>query len=141
MKIKYLKNGFDIEKDKFIAFQSIVSIDEVRIFTNYVNYDILGEGWTGENVSKYCSFNINLSNGKYIEFMIDDNIKYFPRVSDEYKKMNFFKRLFKYQLERGCSKEAKEWLNTPFHDMKEIFDETVKVRKQLIKKFNEWKNK
>lgn len=142
MKIDFMKNGMEIyftNYHVFIPYQSITAIKDVFVNINYRDYSIWNRRFTGENVEKYCSFNICLNDSKKVEILFKEDIKSFPRLPD-YENWSFWKRiLFSGLNHEGLSKEANDWLNDKEKDMKESIEKLNVLRNEVIKHFNEWK--
>ena len=142
MKIDFMKNGMEIHLNdyrKFIPYQAIVSINNVKVRVNYANHDWFMQRFTEDNVEKYCSFFIILGDKLDEEIYLKKDIKRFPRLPD-YSNWSAWKRFWVSGLNReGLSKEANDWL---YHDVNKDMEEPLAncnaLRDKIIEKFNEW---
>ena len=142
MKIDFMKNGMEIHFNdyrKFIPYQAIVSINDVKVRVNYANHDWLMQRFVGNDVEKYCSFFIIFGENLKEEIYLKKDIKRFPRLPD-YSKWSAWKRFWLSGLNRaGLSSGANDWL---YHDVLKDMDEPIvncnTLRDEIIKKFNEW---
>lgn len=145
MKFEFMKNGFEIVRTdenktwkEFIPYHAITSIDDIEIKINYADYDSLFNKFVGKYVEKYCSFSIFTGKRK-IQILILKDRKRFPRISEKFRKLPFWKRfLFADTNNEGISKDAENWLYDYEKDMEEPIKHLTEIRNDLIKHFNEW---
>lgn len=144
MKIEFFRNGLEIDNGKktFIAYQTISHISDVCYKPNYDLYDVLSARFIGDNVEKIVYFKIHIDgSNKYFIITCEDYKRSFPRISKSDKKIGFLKFLYlticKDYMRDGCSDEAREWLESS-KDIDDIIENTKKLRKLVIDKYNEW---
>ena len=130
----FLKNGFELihenngcNEQRFVPYQAISLIDEVKIKICKENYDYLSRTFYGDYVAKRCSFFIRLNNQQNLEIFFQEDIKKFPISSNK-----------SFIFKKNISKEAQNWLNDK-GNMKEPFIHISNFRDKLVEKFNNWK--
>ena len=127
---EFYKKGFDVMKGDeiicYIPYYSISKIKPVHIEINYKNYDYLFERFTGENVSKYCYFEIILTNGDIVT--IYSNLCEFARLDKKSWKTIFYRE--------GLCESAKKFLNDKKFLMNFYYVEMNEIREKLIEQIN-----
>ncbi len=141
--IKYLPNGFEVTwssgKRLFVAYQSISQIGDVYVDISDENYDWLSRSYVGENIIKYCYFDVKIIGKDWsLQIVLDDNNAYFPRNSK--KAIGFWENFCRQFQEYGISKEASDWIEDKENGMKEQIEKLKIVRNQMIENFNKWRN-
>ena len=147
MKIEFMKNGFQIDGNKFIAYQAIALINEIKIKDEYKGfYDVVLKKHTEEFAEKQVYFRIVLLDGSEIKITVD-NCKSIYSYTDGSPSKNIFNFLWwwithieeDYWSTQSPSKIIKTWLDDD-SNVKFIVDETKSLRAELVSKFNKWKN-
>lgn len=152
LKVKYIQNGFmiyytyDDKNDnkiysKFIPYQAITMIGEIKHSTLGEKYDILLGKYCGELIYSFYSFDIYLNNNDKISLSIINDRKSFPRLGKNYNKLSFLKKFFfEFLSDNGISKETKKWMKNE-ENIKDTYKNISNFRNELIKHFSEWKHK
>jgi hypothetical protein len=147
MKIEFMKNGFQINGNKFVAYQAIASINEIKIKDEYKGfYDVVLMRHTEEFAEKQVYFRIVLLDGSEIKITVD-NCKSIYSYTDGKSSKSIFSFLWwwithiegDYGSIQSPSKIIKTWLDDD-SNVKFIVNETKNLRDELVSKFNEWKN-
>ena len=142
-----MENGFQIDKNKFIAYQSISTIDIIKIKDEYDGFfDVVSRKYTNECAEKQVYFIITLLDGCAIKITVD-NYKVQCAYTDGKPSKNIFSFLwwwlthtdYDYWQNQKPSDGVKEWLDDD-SNVKNIIEETTKLRNEIISKFNKWKN-
>ena len=141
-----MKNGFQINGNKFVAYQAVALINEIKIKDEYKGfYDVVLMKHTEECAEKQVYFIIVLIDGSEIKITVD-NCKSIYSYTDGKPSKSIFKFLWwwfthidDYQSIQSPSKIIKTWLDDD-SNVKFIINETKSLRDELVSKFNEWKN-
>lgn len=146
MKMDFKENGFEFErngKKTFLAYQSIESIGDVIIKEDYKgNYDFLRFSFTDEYAEKQVFFRVETSQDSY-KITLDNfkavyaNCTQISKIESLFVLKNCFRKLLTLETIR---KEISQWFDDD-SNVKDIVEETKKLREQLIDNFNKWKNK
>ena len=142
----FKENGFEFErngKKTFLAYQSIETITDVIIKEDYKgNYDFLRFLFTDEYAEKQVFFRVETSQDSY-KITLDNfkavyaNCTQISRIESLFVLKNCFRKLLTLETIR---KEISQWFDDD-SNVKDIVEETKKLREQLIDNFNKWKNK
>lgn len=141
-----MENGFQIDKNKFIAYQSISTIDKIKIKDEYKGFfDVVLRKHTDEFAEKQVYFIMTLLDGYEIKITVD-NYKVQYAYTNGKPSKNIFSFLWwwfthtdsDYWQNQKPSNEVKEWLDDD-SNVKNIIEETTKLRNEIISKFNKWK--
>ena len=93
MKIEFMKNGFQIDGNKFIAYQAIALINEIKIKDEYNGcYNVFLTKHTEEFAIKQVYFRIVLLDGSEIKITVD-NYKSVYAYTEEKNKFKYCRRL------------------------------------------------
>jgi hypothetical protein len=146
MKIDFKENGFEFEKNgekTFLSYQSIESISDVVIREDYQgSYDFLRFVFTDEYAEKQVFFRVETFQDSYKITL--DNFKVVYATCTQISKIKslfIWKICFRKLLTfRTIRKEISQWFDDD-SNVKDIVEETKKLREQLIDNFNKWKNK
>lgn len=146
MKIEFKENGFEFENNgekTFLAYQSIESIGDVVIREEYKgNYDFLRFVFTDEYAEKQVFFRVKTFQDSY-KITLDNFKAVYANCTQTSKIKSLFilKICFRKLLTlRTIRKEISQWFDDD-SNVKDIVEETKKIREQLIDNFNKWKNK
>ena len=146
MKINFKENGFEFEKNgekTFLAYQSIESISDVVVIEEYKgNYDFLRFVYTDEYAEKQVFFRVETSQDSY-KITLDNFKAVYANCTQisKIKSLFILKNCFRKLLTLGTiRKEISQWFDDE-SNVKDIVEETKKLREQLIDNFNKWKNK
>ena len=146
MKIEFKENGFELingDKKTFLAYQSIESIRDVVIREEYEgNYDFLRFVFTDEYAEKQVFFRVETSQNSYKITLDNFKVVYASCTRTSKIKLLFILKIcFRKLLTiRTIRKEISQWFADD-SNVKDIVEETKKIREQLIDNFNKWKNK
>ena len=146
MKINFKENGFEFEKNgekTFLAYQSIESISDVIIIEEYKgSYDFLRLVYTDEYAEKQVFFRVETSKDSYKITLDNFKVVYANCTQiSKIKSLFILKNCFRKLLTLGTiRKEISQWFDDD-SNVKDIVEETKKLREQLIDNFNKWKNK
>lgn len=142
-----MENGFQIDKNKFIAYQSISTIDKIKTKDEYTGFfDVVLRKYTNECAEKQVYFIITLLDGCAIKITVD-NYMVQCAYTDGKPSKNIFSFLwwwlthtdYDYWQKQKPSDGVKEWLDDD-SNVKNIIEETINLRNEIISKFNKWKN-
>lgn len=145
MKIDFKENGFEFEKNgekTFLAYQSIETISDVIIREDYQgSYDFLRFVFTDEYAEKQVFFRVETFQDSY-KITLDNFKAVYANCTQtsKIKLLFILKNCFRKLLTGTIRKEILQWFDDD-SNVKDIVEETKKLREQLIDNFNKWKNK